>query len=95
MAQRGKIDKSHGFMKEITRNQIERDKYHDERAKTLQLKKSFYDSYLSNNEIEGTCYLQWHLHNPTLIRIKINCLIRKVKMYFKTLICIQRLCRIR
>ena len=54
MAQRGKIDKSHGFMKEITRNQIDRGKYHDERAKTLQLKKKLYDSYTSNNDNEGT-----------------------------------------
>eukprot|EP00800_Vazella_pourtalesii_P010706 TRINITY_DN2611_c0_g1_i3.p1 TRINITY_DN2611_c0_g1~~TRINITY_DN2611_c0_g1_i3.p1 ORF type:complete len:113 (-),score=23.66 TRINITY_DN2611_c0_g1_i3:122-460(-) len=40
-----KIDFSHGFMREIKKNQFERCKYHDERAKTLQLKKLHYDSY--------------------------------------------------
>lgn len=54
-----KIDFSHGFMREIKKNQFERCKYHDERAKTLQLKKLHYDSYnkatdKSFDENEGT-----------------------------------------
>ena len=39
-----KIDFSHGFMREIKKNQFERCKYHDERARTLQLKKLHYNS---------------------------------------------------
>ncbi|KAI6656607.1 hypothetical protein LOD99_1402 [Oopsacas minuta] len=53
MAQRGKLDLSHGFMKEITKNQVDRSRYHDERTKTLQLKKLHYDSYQSKAKSFG------------------------------------------
>ena len=53
MAQRGKIDKSRGFVKERN-NHIDNGQRREEKAKTVQLKKKVYDSYLSNNENEGT-----------------------------------------
>ena len=37
-------------------------------------------------------YIQWHL--PTLVWIRNIARIRKVTMYSKTFICVQRLCRI-
>ena len=50
--------------------------------------------------LEQLFNMQWNLSNPTLVRIRNNCpirtnsQIRKVKMYSKMVICVQRLCQI-
>ena len=46
------------------------------------------------SHIKFDILVQWNLPNPTLVRTRKMCRIRRVKMHSKTLICVERFCRI-